>query len=108
MSQSAVGRTLSQPPFKKYLMGWVAAIIQANVQGNNVFYIEDEKNREQNKVFSTQSIAEDAIKRLYPDACLKDGSKIAVRKYLYLTNIPEHAKGLREWTKDDSINWIFL
>jgi hypothetical protein len=28
MSQSAVGRTLSQPPFKKYLMGWVAAIIE--------------------------------------------------------------------------------
>ena len=108
MNQSAVARILSQPQSKKYLMGWVAAIIHANVQGNNVFYIEDEKDRKQNKVFSTQSIAEEAIKRLYPDSSLKDGSKIAVRKYMYITHIPEHAKGLREWTKDDSKNWIFL
>lgn len=109
---SAVARVLAQGEQKQYFMGWVAAYHSANVVGDNVFYLEERKKSDEvhfsTKIFKTQKGAEGAIKKAYPAEHLKDGSKIAVRKYVYETHIPKHAKFMPEWTEADSTKWIFV
>lgn len=88
-------------------MGWVAAEINPNVSGDNVFYLKERKNNFeefQTKIFKTQATATTAIRK----EKIAVGSKIAVRKYAYETHIPKHAKGLLEWKDTDSTEWIFL
>lgn len=112
MSKSPVQRVLEQPKRRKYLMGWVAACHLANVAGDNVLYLTTPKRIGEvfadPKVFKSQDAAEKAIKAACPDTRLNKGNRIAIRKYIYETHIPEHAKGMPEWTEDDSTEWTFL
>lgn len=106
-------KTYVEPgPLKNYLYSWIAAIHLARTHREEYLCLEEPTTEptwlRDSKVFKTREAAELAIRKAFPPKRLRPCERLAVRKYVYMTCDPKNAKGLREWTKEDSEAWEFL
>lgn len=102
-----------RPRVVDYLYGWVVGYTLRNVSGNGKCLLErrtefkDANNvwwpDSETVVFKTEAAARSAAKPL-----LADSDEVHVRKYVYSTPTPEHAKGLRLLGPGETTDPIYL